>query len=42
MEIDPLYVDTIVRRWQHFTSLSATHAASGKSFDELEREVTSE
>jgi DNA modification methylase len=42
MEIDPLYVDTIVRRWQRFTSQSATHAASGKSFEELEREVTSE
>jgi DNA modification methylase len=36
MEIDPLYVDTIVRRWQRFTGLSATHAVSGKSFDELE------
>jgi DNA modification methylase len=42
MEIDPLYVDTIVRRWQRFTGLSATHAVSGKSFDELEKEVASE
>jgi DNA modification methylase len=39
MEIDPLYVDTIVRRWQRFTKLSATHAISGKSFAELEKEV---
>lgn len=39
IEIDPLYVDTIVRRWQRFTGLSATHAISGKSFDELEKEV---
>jgi DNA modification methylase len=42
MEIDPLYVDTIVRRWQRFTGLSATHAVSGKRFDELEKEVASE
>jgi|HubBroStandDraft_6_1064221.scaffolds.fasta_scaffold10331_4 DNA modification methylase len=39
MEIDPLYVDTIVRRWQRFTRLSATHAISGKCFDELDKEV---
>ena len=38
MEIDPVYVDTIVRRWQRFTGLSARHAISGKSFDELEKE----
>jgi DNA modification methylase len=42
MELDPLYVDTIVRRWQKFTGLSATHAASGRSFDELEKEVANE
>jgi DNA modification methylase len=39
MEIDPLYVDTIIRRWQRFTGLSALHAASGRSFNELEKEV---
>jgi DNA modification methylase len=39
IEIDPLYVDTIVRRWQKFTSLSATHSVSGRSFDELEEEA---
>jgi DNA modification methylase len=39
MEIDPVYVDTIVRRWQRFTGLLATHAISGKSFDEIEKEV---
>jgi DNA modification methylase len=42
MELDPLYIDTIVRRWQKFTGLSATHAASGRSFNELEKEVTDE
>ena len=30
LEIDPLYVDTIVRRWQAFTGDSARHAASGR------------
>jgi DNA modification methylase len=42
MEIDPAYVDTIVRRWQKFTGLSAIHAVSGKSFDQLEKEGASE
>jgi DNA modification methylase len=39
IELDPLYVDTIIRRWQKFTGLSASHAASGRSFNELEKEV---
>jgi DNA modification methylase len=39
IELDPPYVDTIVRRWQKFTGLSATNAASGRSFNELEKEV---
>lgn len=38
LELDPLYVDTIVRRWQAFTRDSARHA-SGKLFDAIEREV---
>ncbi len=42
MELDPLYVDTIVRRWQKFTGLSATNSASGRSFKELEKEVANE
>ena len=42
IELDPLYVDTIVRRWQKFTGLSATHAASGRRFNELEKEITNE
>jgi hypothetical protein len=36
LEIDPLYVDTAIRRWQAFTSASARHASSGRSFAELE------
>lgn len=38
-ELDPLYVDTIVRRWQAFTRDSAQHAVSGRSFDQMEGEV---
>ena len=36
MELDPKYVDTIVRRWQKHTGKQAIHAESGKMFDELE------
>lgn len=39
IELDPIYVDTIVRRWQSFTGLVATHAVSGRSFAELEQEA---
>jgi DNA modification methylase len=42
IELDPLYVDTIVRRWQRFTGLSATHADSSRCFDELEKEAENE
>jgi len=36
MELDPKYVDVIIKRWQDFTGRKATHAESGKTFDELE------
>jgi DNA modification methylase len=39
LELDPAYVDTIVRRWQALTGGSARHAASGRNFDDLAREV---
>jgi hypothetical protein len=38
IEIDPLYVDTIVRRWQAFTRDHAVHASDGHTFDELAAE----
>ncbi len=41
IEIDPTSVDTIIRRWQTFTGLSAKHAISGRSFREREQEVGS-
>ena len=36
LEIDPVYVDVAIRRWQATTGGSAIHVASGQSFDELE------
>jgi len=35
IELDPLYVDLSVRRWQEKTGEKAIHATSGKSFDQL-------
>jgi len=40
LELDPLYVDTIVRRWQAFTGDHARNASSGELF--AEREAVSE
>ena len=34
MELDPKYVDVIIKRWQDFTGKKATHAETGKTFDE--------
>ena len=34
LELNPAYVDVIVRRWQAFTGRTAIHQASGKSFDD--------
>ena len=38
MEIDPLYVDTIIRRWQAFTGRQAIHAGTGLTFSDLQAE----
>ena len=35
IEIDPLYCDTIVERWQNFTGKIARLAATNQTFDEL-------
>ena len=32
MELDPLYYDVIVRRWQAFTGRTAVLAATGEDF----------
>jgi DNA modification methylase len=39
LELDPAYVDTVVRRWQALTGGSARHAVSGRSFDDLADEA---
>jgi DNA modification methylase len=36
IELDPLYVDTVIRRWQRYTRGNATHAESGRDFGEEE------
>jgi DNA modification methylase len=41
MDLDPLYVDTIVRRWQAYTGDHAIHAVTGKRFDEIAAAVES-
>ena len=35
IEIDPLYVDTAVRRWQRHTGENAVHMRSGKTFHDV-------
>ena len=35
MEIDPLYVDATIRRWQAFTRRDAVLAATGQTFGEV-------
>jgi DNA modification methylase len=38
IELDPHYVDTIVRRWQAFTGQSAVLGSTGQTFNEVEQE----
>ena len=33
LELDPLYVDTIIRRWHRQTKLEAVHVESGETFN---------
>jgi hypothetical protein len=35
IELDPIYVDTIIQRWQRYTGDHAVHAVSGNRFDEV-------
>jgi DNA modification methylase len=39
LELDPAYVDPAIRRWQALIGGTAQHAASGRSFDDLTREM---
>lgn len=36
LELDPLYCDTIIRRWQAYTGKRALHANTGRNFEETE------
>ena len=38
IELDPLYCDVIIRRWQDFTGQNAIHAETGKTFNETQDE----
>ncbi len=38
MELDPAYVDTVVRRWEKFTSLDAVDQCTGATFTDREEE----
>ena len=35
MELDPKFVDVIVKRWQEFTGKHAIHAETGEPFAEV-------
>ena len=38
VELDPKYCDVIVKRWQDFTGLTATHEESGQPFDGISQQ----
>jgi DNA modification methylase len=38
IELDPRYVDTIVRRWQAFTGQNAVQELTGRTFYQIEKE----
>lgn len=42
MELDPVYVDTAIRRWQDYTGEAATHAETGRTFAEIEAAAAAE
>jgi DNA modification methylase len=39
MEMDQIYIDATLRRWQRFTGRLAVHQQTGRSFDALEKEI---
>ncbi len=42
IELNPAYVDLIIRRWEAFTGKEATLQATGRSFRAVEEERASE
>jgi len=41
IDLDPLYVDVAVRRWQVQTRRDAVHAETGELFDDRAKRLTS-
>lgn len=39
IEIEPLYIDTIIKRWEEFTDKKAIHIESGKTYSKLKKEI---
>ena len=39
IELEPVYVDVAIRRWQQLTGQAATHAETGKTFLQAEEEM---
>ena len=37
IELDPKYVDVIIRRWQEFTGREAQLSETGQTFEDVER-----
>ena len=35
MELDPIYCDVIINRWEAFTGLDAVHVETGKTYKTL-------
>ena len=42
IDLDPLYVDVAIRRWQARTRRDALHAETGEPFDDRAKRVTSQ
>jgi hypothetical protein len=42
LEIDPLYVDAAIRRWEGFTGSVARHGETGRSFEDTKLKRHSE
>jgi DNA modification methylase len=38
IELDPIYVDTAIQRWQRYTGDHANDTLSGKRFDDISNE----
>jgi DNA modification methylase len=38
LELDPIYIDTVVRRWQAYTGEAAVLSSTGETFDDLAKQ----